>query len=327
MGNKKDISGEGWRFKGRGLCQITGRTNHTNAYDHIKDHPAFKGLQMAIQEDADKIVALLDANAYLITAFSMAHWKNIVLNHLSNGEEDTNQISSLIGTDVAWKEKKKVFNTETSVLFETNTCTFTYFPDYGDGVLEIMKRYAEKGNKYKMDNNRTSLKYKDIVAVDCSEFVCIYLHLLGVTKQVAHIVTGGMITEEIFRNNLTSTFNENCTLDFVSGKNPDFEPCPGDIFVWSISSSKGHCGIVYKYDKEKKIVTVLEALTESADMSTHLNNKFPNLDKNEKNRIKELGMDNNHTRISYYLLKGKALQGHDGWVGYYRPRGYSKKLK
>jgi len=43
--------------------------------------------------------------------------------------------------------------------------------------------------------------------------------------------------------------------------------------------------------------------------------------------FKELGIDNNHTRVSYYLLKGKALQGHCGWIGYYQPRGYVKKLK
>ncbi|EKB08176.1 hypothetical protein [Myroides odoratus] len=105
-------------------------------------------------------------------------------------------------------------------------------------------------------------------------------------------------------------------------------PFPSDdIFVWSSSPLNGHCGIVYEYNKANGIVTILEALTKSADMDTHVNTKFPYLNDTEKSKIKELGTDNNHSRVSYYLLKGKALQGHIGWIGYYRPKGYSKKLK
>lgn len=322
FGNDKNKpGGEGWKFRGRGYIQITFRASYEQANKYTTK---LLGVEVLTEEGADKVGT--DPQVAMVASMAYWAWRDKKVNHYSNLEWNVDEVSKKIGNNVAYAEKEKVFQDKTSKVFQIDTCDFTYFPDYGDGVLEMMKRYAEKGNKYKQDNNRTSLKYKDIVEVDCSEFVCIYLHLLGVTKQVAHVITSGMITEEIFRKNLTSTINEQCTVDFVSGKNPDFEPLPGDIFVWS-TSTRGHCGIVYKYNKEKKIVTILEALGESADMNTHLDNKFPYLNKNDKNRIKELGIDNNHTRVSYYLLKGKALQGHVGWIGYYRPRGYVKKLK
>lgn len=322
FGNDKNKpGGEGWKFRGRGYIQITFRASYEQANKYTTK---LLGVEVLTEEGADKVGT--DPQVAMVASMAYWAWRDKKANHYSNLEWNVDEVSKKIGNNVAYAEKEKVFQDKTSKVFQIDTCDFTYFPDYGDGVLEMMKRYAEKGNKYKQDNNRTSLKYKDIVEVDCSEFVCIYLHLLGVTKQVAHVITSGMITEEIFRKNLTSTINEQCTVDFVSGKNPDFEPLPGDIFVWS-TSTRGHCGIVYKYNKEKKIVTILEALGESTDMNTHLDNKFPYLNKNDKNRIKELGIDNNHTRVSYYLLKGKALQGHVGWIGYYRPRGYVKKLK
>ncbi|MGG5508310.1 MULTISPECIES: CHAP domain-containing protein [unclassified Myroides] len=177
------------------------------------------------------------------------------------------------------------------------------------------------------------MKYKDIKEVDCSEFVCIYLHLLGLTKDVAWITTGDMVSEGAFLKNgsYKKLLHEGCSIEHVDGKDgvfdPDFEPQPGDIFVWSRSVRDGHTGVVYAYDKKNQVVTILEALTDSADMNTHLNNKFPYLTNDERIEIKTLGLDDNHTRVSYYQLKGGALQTHTGWKGYFRPKGYSKKLK
>ncbi len=337
LGNKSELEGEGWRFRGRGLCQVTGRTNQVRAYSQIKTHQQFKGLDIDLVEDADKIVSILDNSSYLLTAFSMAHWKNVVLNHISNMEEDTDDISKVIGIDVAWKEKKIAFDQKTSIKFKTEECTFTYFPDYGDGVLEMMKRYAEEGKNYKQDSNRTSLKYKDIKEVDCSEFVCIYLHLIGLTKDVAWLTTVDMVSEEAFLKNgsYKKLLNEGCSIEHIDGKDgvfdPNFEPQPGDIFVWrrlkpGRTKEDGHTGIVYTYDKTTKIVTILEALTESGDMDTHINTKFRNLSDEERSKKKTDKSEDNKTRVSYYQLIGKALQTHAGWKGYFRPKGYSKTL-
>lgn len=145
-----------------------------------------------------------------------------------------------------------------------------------------------------------------------------------------------MVSEGAFLKNgsYKKLLNEGCSIDHVDGKDgvfdPNFEPQPGDIFVWRRNASEGgdgHTGIVYAYDKKNQVVTILEALTNSADMDTHVNNKFPYLDEEKRNEIKRFGKDDNHTRVFYYQLKGGALKAHAGWKGYFRPKGYSKKLK
>lgn len=351
LGNKKNIDGEGWRFKGRGLCQVTGRTNHTNAYQYISDHPDFKGLQLSIPEEADKVVALLGQSPYLITAFSMAHWKHIVLNHFSNMAENTDEISGLIGVNVAWEEKKKVFEQETSKLFKTKDCTFTYFPDYGDGVLEMMKRYVKKGWTYNQSSDRISLKYRDIKEVDCSELVCIYLHLLGITEKVAVVTTADMVSEEAFLNNgsFKKLVKEGCSLEHVDGKDgifdPNFIPERGDIFVWRRDKADGHTGIVYDYDRGTKKVTILEAIHKegSQDDDYYIQQLKimgeirvkTELNINVKNKSNIIAADlSGKTRIAFYQLHGAALEKHDkkrnsttkNWKGYFRPKGYKNKL-
>ncbi|MGG5508079.1 MULTISPECIES: CHAP domain-containing protein [unclassified Myroides] len=190
---------------------------------------------------------------------------------------------------------------------------------------------------YKQDNNRTSLKYKDIKEVDCSEFVCIYLHLLGVTKDVAWITTGNMVSEGAFLKNgsYKKLLHEGCSIEQVDGKDgvfdPNFEPQPGDMFVWrrlkpGRTEEDGHTGIVYAYNKTTKIVTILEALTESGDMDTHINIKFKDLSDEERSKKRTDKAENNKTRVSYYQLTGAALQTHAGWKGYFRPKGYRKTL-
>ncbi len=163
--------------------------------------------------------------------------------------------------------------------------------------------------------------------------MCIYLYLLGLTKDVAWLTTGDIVSEGAFLKNgsYKKLLNEGCSIEHVDGKDgvfdPNFEPQPGDIFVWRKDGGDGHTGIVYDYDSTTEMVTILEALTNSADMDTHVNNKFPHLSEKERKEIKTLGLDDNHTRVSYYQLKGGALQAHAGWKGYFRPKGYSKKLK
>lgn len=329
LGNNKDIPGEGWRFKGRGLCQITGRANHSDAYDRIKDHPVFKGLQLGIQKDADQIVSLLDANAYLITAFSMAHWKNTVLHHLSNMEEETDKISILIGTNVAWPEKKKAFDMETAPLFQTDTCTFTYFPDYGDGVLEMMKRYVEKGWPYSQLGSRKGLKYKDIKEVDCSEVVALYLYHLDIIQEPMQLNTGAMTTEREFQKAIG-----NGNIEHVIGsEKADFIPQRGDIFVWRGLNKKtgkvrGHTGIVYKYNQKDDLVIILEAIDAlgSGDEDTHLKYVTGIFDNNKIKKIKESKVHTKKTRVAYYKRTGGALNKHDSWFGYFRPINYTKKM-
>ncbi|WP_394350537.1 CHAP domain-containing protein [Myroides fluvii] len=127
------------------------------------------------------------------------------------------------------------------------------------------------------------------------------------------MTTGDMVSEGAFLKNgsYKKLLNEGCRIEHVDGKDGvfdlNFEPQPGDIFVWSRSVRDGHTGIVYTYNKTTKIVTILEALTESGDMDTHINTKFSILTPKERNEIKDSGSENNKTRVSYYRLKRRSI--------------------
>ena len=127
-----------------------------------------------------------------------------------------------------------------------------------------------------------------------------------------------MTTEKDFQKAIGNTNIEHV----VGSEKADFIPERGDIFVWR-HNGEGHTGIVYAYNQVTKIVTILEAIGKSGSQD-------------DKFYLKQLGIDAplveeilsfaNKTRLAYYQLKGKALQTHNGWRGYFRPKGYTKKL-
>ncbi|WP_233266077.1 CHAP domain-containing protein [Myroides fluvii] len=322
--NKDEPGGEGAKFKGRGYIQITFRASYEQANKYTKK---ILGVDVLTEAGARKVGT--DPEVAMIASMAYWAWNQKEANHYSNLERDVNEVSKKVGNNVAYAEKKKAFDDKTAKVFDIDTCTFTYFPDHGDGVLEMMKRYAKEGKKYKKDSNRTSLKYKDIKEVDCSEFVCIYLHLLGLTKDVAWLTTGDMVSEGAFLKNgsYKKLLNEGCSIEQVDGKDgvfdPNFEPQPGDIFVWRKDGGDGHTGIVYDYDSTTEMVTILEAIgfTGSQDDKYHL----AHIGIVQYKELERLSYAN-QTRVSYYQLIGKALQTHAGWKGYFRPKGYRKTL-
>lgn len=316
--------GDGWRFRGRALPQVTGRSNYTNIQNELRKYAST--LDILTDEGLDE----LDKRADLLVLFSMMHWKNLVLNEYANLEEDVMEVNKKIGGNMAYKEKEKVFHSEASKKFQTQACTFSYFSDQGDGVLEMMRRFVEQGWTYSQKGSRKGVKYKDIVEVDCSEVVALYLYHLGIVNEPIALHTGVMTTEAAFRKALGKTEADACTLDHVDGKNgvfdPNFEPQRGDVFVWRRDKGDGHTGIVYAYDQKTKIVTILEAVTSSADMRTYVATKYPYLSDKEKVKKEKDESEKNKTRISYYQLKGSALEKHEGWKGYFRPKQYTRKL-
>ncbi len=179
-----------------------------------------------------------------------------------------------------------------------------------EGILEDMKTLVDTHVPYKQQGD-TSLRTTDSDAameyLDCSEFVCRYLHALGVTTSVKHVSTAGMVSERTFQRSLGTT-------DLIQppgGDQASFVPMPGDIFVWRTGKG-GHTGVVYEADANT--VTILESIGSggSSDETFHRNSG------GHKQK--------NCSRTSYYQRTGRALAGHDGWRGYFRPINYPNKL-
>lgn len=82
MGNGDTTSGDGWKYRGRGLIQLTGRENYKTCSKSIK---------INIEEDPDLLIE--DANA--IVAASCWYWQSRGLNELAN-LDDIKQITRKI---------------------------------------------------------------------------------------------------------------------------------------------------------------------------------------------------------------------------------------
>ena len=172
-----------------------------------------------------------------------------------------------------------------------------------------MKNIVDKHIAYSQLGVRNDLSEKGLLGLDCSETVAIYLYKLGITQEIKEINTGLMTKEKDFRLAINS---EN--IDFIDESNSEsFKPLKGNIFVWRTSDG-GHTGIVYEYNENDDLVTILEAIESigSADETTNTNNGGYT--------------GKGCSRTAIYKRSGKALSGHAGWIGYFRPKNYSKKL-
>ncbi|WP_188112304.1 CHAP domain-containing protein [Aquimarina sp. RZ0] len=215
---------------------------------------------------------------------------------------------------VAWIKFKEAFN---NYPYNCVTDASKNPREYGEGVLEEMRKWADQHVQYKQEGEwikgvgttgfRTAQTKEALGRMDCSEFVCRYLHKLGVLPKMKAITTRGMITEKKFRNNLG---NDN--IEKVTGDTPQ----AGDIFVWGYINSNdnwsGHTGVVHSVDGDN--ITILEAIGSggSSDESHNRNNG---------------GYEGkNCTRTSVYQKNGKALANHTGWKGYFRPKNYTRQL-
>ncbi|MCV6630156.1 MAG: DUF4280 domain-containing protein [Flavobacteriaceae bacterium] len=221
-----------------------------------------------------------------------------------------------------WEAISRVLNARASGLFAKNrnnckdesntTCAYKFAKgteDKFNGVLDEMKELADKHIPYSKLGERGSLSAAGMKALDCSEFVGIYLHKLGVMPTYKAIYTGNMITQNAFRKAIGSDM-----IDWVSGSDKEgFVPKRGDIFVWR-NGNDGHTGIVYSHDATNDLVTILEAIGKygSRDSNTNANNGGYT--------------KNNCTRTSVYKRNKEALFEHAGWKGYFRPKNYTKKL-
>ncbi|MDI9309856.1 MAG: CHAP domain-containing protein [Limnohabitans sp.] len=206
------------------------------------------------------------------------------------------------------ENKTKVFScakTQTDTLKKTNL----------PSVLDEMKTIADSHRPYlqETNKNRTADTESGWAKMDCSEFVSRYLHKLGVTTKIIYMTTANMLSENKFRKVI-----DNNNIDFITKSDEKtFKPQKGDIFVWGYSKNgswSGHTGVVYEYNSTNDTVTILEAIGKGGAVG-------------EKKQVKNGGHSGTGcTRTAIYDRLGGALCGHKGWVGYFRPKNYTKKL-
>ena len=127
-GNKDEASGDGWRFRGSGLIQLTGRENFKMVNDKIEK---LWGQSILTDSGADQV----RENRELAVLTAMGYFAAKGINRIANGANSDQQIKEVclkVGNDVDIKikngkttnheEKKRFFKDKSSKTFKTNEC-------------------------------------------------------------------------------------------------------------------------------------------------------------------------------------------------------------
>lgn len=290
--------GDGLKYCGRGYVQLTWKNN----YKKVKEK-----FGIDVVTYPDKVLEPKLAVKIMIWGMNNGIFTGVAINRYINDSKtdyiNARKVINGIDRKDEIADNAKIFAKDLKIIKNTEILKSKSL----DEALQEMKVIAEKhlpyeqeGNTGKSEGLRTSLSDAALSKMDCSEFVCRYLHKLGITKEVKWVTTGSMTSETSFQKALGTD-----KIKFV-GKSIDFKPQAGDIFVWR-NGTNGHTGIVYKYDSSSDFVTILEAIGSSGsnDQKTNRDNGGYVL--------------SGVTRTSVYKAKGEALFAHKGFIGYFRP--------
>ena len=127
-GNKNEASGDGWRFRGSGLIQLTGRGNFKMVNDKIEK---LWGQSILTDSGADQV----RENPELAVLTAMGYFAAKGINRIANGASSDQQIKEVclkVGDDVDIKinnrktknheEKRRFFKDKSSKIFKTDEC-------------------------------------------------------------------------------------------------------------------------------------------------------------------------------------------------------------
>ena len=312
--------GDGWRFRGRGMIQITGR----EAYTHANKYTEELLRKNIINSDKDASLVGSDIEVAMVTC--MAFWsKEKGLSTRSNGQKDVDIISRRIGNKVGSKKetnydlKRNSFNNITSKLFRVNDCIIKSKKDNSSSTQEDKDLKIEQGIrwlesicipleqvgkvKYKVpyvqDDNR--IQESGVKTMDCSELIGRYAAKIEWCKTPMGWTTYKMIE-----------YAEKNPKWLIKHNDPNYIPKRGDIFLWygkrvdkkGVSHYSGHTGVVINYNSESDIVTTIEAIQSSVKNEKAINERGEKYKENENKKLAG-------TIKMHFFRKGFHLIGHN----------------
>ncbi|MBI1648240.1 CHAP domain-containing protein, partial [Capnocytophaga sp. 051621] len=258
-GNGNEASGDGWRFRGSGLIQLTFKDNFKMVNNKIEK---LWGKSILTDSGADQV----RENRELAVLTSMGYFAAKEANRKANwasSDQQIKEVCKLIGKNTKFgksknhEEKVIFFKNKSSKTFKTNECTLNSELKIKEGIEWLLSKAITqedvlKGVRYKVpyanDGNRTHPEGEN--TMDCSELVCRFLYQIEWCSE-------GWPGNTFILYDFAEKYNEYLTKhDDIS-----YKPEKGDIFLWRNTNGMGHTGIVIDYDENTDVVTTIESIS------------------------------------------------------------------